>query len=938
MDKFFMEIRDYQIKQYHNNNLSKKSFDNNIQHSSNEISDVNIKNYSNAMKSIAFTGIKPSKELIEKELQSGKTIKDIREAYGFTKEQFQRYCKREKIVTPRKQAQINSENITKEQIQELLEQGKTRDEICKILGIKRNTLSTKITEFGLNKKGQTQKDNASKITKELLIQYIAEGKTNEEIAEIFNVSKSTVLNKKNKFGLVSDKKLSRQANEDITEQDITSRLELGLTQAQIMKELGIKSKSSYNRLLIRLNIQTQQKQAIEHNKTITREDITTRLDAGMPVKQIQEELGIKRSQWSKKLKEFGIETRDTQKYKNADSLTKELLEAERAAGMSVAAISEKYHVSQKAVYKRMHLHGIPLSQPKEKKIIDITKEDVLDRLAKGKSHKEIQEEFGLTVDKYRYRLAEFQILTDVQIQRDLIKNISKEQLKNAMQGKTSIAEIAKALGISEDTCAVKMKEFGFSTERQEHLARLDNVSGEEIQAQLSNNKTKKEICENLGIGESTYYKKLYKIGFISERKKSMLAAEAITREQLLSILSSNKSVKQICEELGIKSSESYYRKLDEFGLNTVNQLETERVSSITKEELLQQLMEGKSTSEICRTYNITPGRCKTLLRKHNLTTKVPPSKIDYKNTNVEELKNHITDIFCENEKLSDNVEINELTDFLTEKTEYSLRDYNDLMKFSQLFDGLEAGLTTPEEILKSRAFRHLNKAKTKAVEHFTEVNIQLDSLISYLSNFKNTGKILELCYKYQPKSPTDSTITSSDYLIGCIRGYMKKGDVGKNETKTLERRLNFWDKEQSSPNDDIFEMARKYATDEFGVTCKEKGGLFLEKYEQFKNLDFSEYPAHLVEELLKSGKELKPQDAVEYLIKFEKWQNMPENKQRLLSPFLEMFDTSNPTDSSIINSHIENFYNKIDTPITARGKHGTVTSSMKQDTVFAKKA
>ena len=128
--------------------------------------------YSNSIRSIAFTGIKPSKELIEKGLQSGKTI----------------------------------------------------EELCELYGMSKNALSKFIAEHNLTLKKQSSQQNSPEITKELLEQYIAEGKTLNEIAEIFNVSRSTILNKKTKFNIASPRKNSRNSYKTITADEINKML------------------------------------------------------------------------------------------------------------------------------------------------------------------------------------------------------------------------------------------------------------------------------------------------------------------------------------------------------------------------------------------------------------------------------------------------------------------------------------------------------------------------------------------------------------------------------------------------------------------------------------------------------------------------------------------------------------------------------------------
>ena len=137
----------------------KESVQKSIQKQEYKDTESSSKVYSNSIRSIAFTGIKPSKELIEKGLQSGKTI----------------------------------------------------EELCELYGMSKNALSKFIAEHNLTLKKQSSQHNSPEITKELLEQYIAEGKTLNEIAEIFNVSRSTILNKKTKFNIASPRKNSRNS-------------------------------------------------------------------------------------------------------------------------------------------------------------------------------------------------------------------------------------------------------------------------------------------------------------------------------------------------------------------------------------------------------------------------------------------------------------------------------------------------------------------------------------------------------------------------------------------------------------------------------------------------------------------------------------------------------------------------------------------------------
>ena len=863
----------------------KESVQKSIQKQEYKDTESSLKVYSHSIRSIAFTGIKPSKELIEKGLQSGKTI----------------------------------------------------EELCELYGMSKNALSKFIAEHNLTLKKQSSQQNSPEITKELLEQYIAEGKTLNEIAEIFNVSRSTILNKKTKFNIASPRKNSRNSYKTITADEINKMLKEGKTMGEIRIALGDIPKTSFQRILTRLQIETPQLKAFENAKNISKEEIETRLNAGMSVKQILEELGISNSQFNMKLHEFGLETPNMVRNRNTSILTQELLINERESGMSVAEIAKKYNVSEKAIYKRIHEFGIQLTQPKLTEF-DKYKDFILKSIEEGKSHQQIQEELGINKDKYIYWLKKLQIKTETQIIKTQAQIITKEMLEEQLAQNKSMTDIAKEFGVSRSTIANRLTIFGLSTPVQNYMRNCKNITREDITNRLEQKMSYLDICKELNISESTYYRLRDKFQIESEYQKHLKNAQSITREQLLLITKSNKSVQEICKKLNIYSS-TYYKKLDEFGIKTLNQLEKERIDAISKETLVRYIVQNTTPSEMCKELNLTPSKLNSLLEKYSLKLNSDTAKIDYKKASTEDLQNFMTDIFCEDEELLNNQELSNLTDFLISKHNFNDEETKNFIKLVQLIHGKHSKLINTKEILSSDSYKYFNKLKENAEKHFEDINFQINSIISYMSKSKDFDFILNLLCKYQPQNLNDKNIEHSERIIKYIISYIEKHpEFSEKESANLRKGLTFIDKEISSPNEEIFVEAKKLATDKNGRVNKIKVGEYIEKYNQFIDGDLEQYPDYFTEILLSKESNLSPKEAINYMIKLDNWLKLSNKEQSSLRIFSQMFNGDQQINMTFIKSYVENLYNNIDTQIQAKGKPGTVVESFSKECIFASNA
>lgn len=94
---------------------------------------------------------------------------------------------------------INS--LNPKEIQDYIDQGATKDEICELFGIPKRMYPSVIRRYNLTTREVKLHLNAKKITKDLLEERLLSGKSTMELCQEFGVSLNTLLKKMRKFGL-----------------------------------------------------------------------------------------------------------------------------------------------------------------------------------------------------------------------------------------------------------------------------------------------------------------------------------------------------------------------------------------------------------------------------------------------------------------------------------------------------------------------------------------------------------------------------------------------------------------------------------------------------------------------------------------------------------------------------------------------------------------
>jgi transposase len=168
-----------------------------------------------------------------------------------------------KFNIPRREGNPEKIVIPKEELFKLyVEQKKSANEIAKIYNVAHTTILDKLEKYGIEKRKDKKLKDIPNLKEELKRLYIKEGKTMEEIASIFNVSKEAIFKWLKKFKIErkiptisiekSDKKLSEIPKEEL-KQILTDLYNKGLSLAQIA-ELYSTTKQAVREWFLKFNI------------------------------------------------------------------------------------------------------------------------------------------------------------------------------------------------------------------------------------------------------------------------------------------------------------------------------------------------------------------------------------------------------------------------------------------------------------------------------------------------------------------------------------------------------------------------------------------------------------------------------------------------------------------------------------------------------------
>lgn len=299
---------------------------------------------------------------------------------------------------------------------------------------------------------------------------------------------------------------------------------------------------------------------------ITTEDLKRLIESGKTVREIKAELGIATDTYYKLLRERGISYRMQKEPQNPAGVSKVQIETLLKNGITVPKICEMFKITANAYYKLAERLGV--KHPKKA---------LAERAAA----------------------------------------ITEQQLKKCISDRLSVKQICETLQITPGIYYDLLGKFNIQTAKKASFKHNSSITKEQLQRLIDSGMSYKEILEELQISPDGYNTLISKFGIVSAMKQAKEHISAITKEKLLELIESGKSVKEICMELDIKER-TYSRLLDKFGISTQKRETKRKLNAITAKELQELVDNGLSIEEICKNLGIGKWNFYKLLKRLNI--------------------------------------------------------------------------------------------------------------------------------------------------------------------------------------------------------------------------------------------------------------------------------------------------------------------------------
>lgn len=405
---------------------------------------------------------------------------------------------------------------------------------------------------------------------------------------------------------------------DIPTEHIVELIQSGKSVREIASQLGI-AVDTYYKLLRERNIPYNKQKPSGKTAHVTKEKLSELLEQNLPVALICKTLKIKENAYYKLIENFGLKSQlQLKKEKNA-SISREQLLAKVNSGLSTKEICSYFNIEEWIYYGLLKKYDI--QTPRKESIAhhdSISKERFIGLLESGKKFKEILEELQITADVYSSLIAKFGITTEQKAQKENIAAITKEQMQELVDSGIPVKEICEILHINDRTYTRLLNKFEIITKRNISKQKIASIDAVTLQRMVDEKLSPTELTENLGITKQMFYRLLKRLN-INYDYLHHIGEINIPKEKLEELATYGKTVKEITEELGI-AQETYHEKAKLAKVNTLYRKSIDDIASIPKEKIQTMIDSGMSTKEICNELNITYANYTALLRKYNLST------------------------------------------------------------------------------------------------------------------------------------------------------------------------------------------------------------------------------------------------------------------------------------------------------------------------------
>ena len=348
--------------------------------------------------------------------------------------------------------------VTKEKLQKLVEMGMSTDDICKELNIGTDAYYDLLKQFDIKTRAIIERERVESITKTQLETLINQGKSYDEIVKELGISRSSINMLIDKFHIKTLIKETRAKIFGVTKEHIEALLESGKSTDEICEELHI-GKRSYDALLNKLGVSTKLKRCKENIASITKEQLQAMVDSGLTAAEISKRLKITKNMFYQLLKRLKI--RYNYKHHIGEKVVpKQKLQNVVEDWENKDELLEDIGISEGTFYVKAKISAVKtLLSDSMKKTREINKAEVQEYLNQGATPQEICELFDLTPSQYNVLLRTYRLENNQKRFYQNADKITKEKLEAMIASGMSKADMCRELNITHQTLKIKFYKF-----------------------------------------------------------------------------------------------------------------------------------------------------------------------------------------------------------------------------------------------------------------------------------------------------------------------------------------------------------------------------------------------------------------------------------------------------------------------------------------------
>ncbi|MCM1073913.1 MAG: hypothetical protein NC334_08915, partial [Bacteroides sp.] len=711
-----------------------------------------------------------------------------------------------------------------------LDKGMSAEEIQKDLEISEGTYQKKLRKFEIETEQLKANKNSDNITKEDILSRLEKGMGSLEICKDLHISHSTFLSKCAEFEIKTKTMTSKELLASIAKGMLEEAIERLKSRKLVCEEFGITTKQ-YNWLCTRHEIKTEAALAKERAASITKEQLIDLLIVQKKRRAVAaKELGVTVSTIDNKIIKFKIPIKSDIETKQEiiDNITREQLEEVENSNLGLKEKAAKLQIGTTTYTTLLYKKGLKEFTPEELALK--SKIEIL--LGENDSVKDVAKELNMSYSNLHLWIDRFSISTKVRDTRSHNRSIDKEKFAQMVQLGFSKSEIKEEFQISEDYYYKLIYKLDLATIATRQIENIDNISKDEFLDLINKNCSRSEICLKLNISKNGYRRLLRKFKITTSQMAINEHAGSISKEELSSLIAQGYKKTTICDILDI--SDGTYTKLVKIHkIPNYKIQEREHISQITKEKLesLLTLMSPNAASQELRISSSSVYRLMLKFKIHPSQQNLPPSQQqlpqseNYDEYTEEQLKNKLLETFTSNPNLENESTFEDIVEFTLglNHTDENKKLTIDLIKM------LEKDCSNTDSIkdnLKSDVVNELfylmqqdADAKQRQQEYLEYIQSRINNEIIQNPN----AELSKILGKYIPHSIEDVNFVKAEAALNIIDE--------NDDISVAEKKLAYWDL-KNNPNE-ILSAAEKYATNDGGNINETKAGEYILSVQKF---------------------------------------------------------------------------------------------------------